>query len=208
MMNGGGGDRVGAARQGVVVKDGAALEAMADTRTVLFDKTGTLTSGRARLVTVVTPPGGDPGHVLGLAASVEQASPHVIAGALVTEALARRLPLSEPTGVSERAGSVVLGAAMPAVWRTPSAGALALLAAAGALGLVAHLSLVHALTALPASTLAPLGYVRLAWALAIGAAAFGDFPDALALAGGAVIVAAGVYVVRQGVAAAAPGVGD
>ncbi len=98
-----------AARQGVVVKDGGALEAMADTRTVLFDKTGTLTSGRARLGAVITAPELDPGEVLRLAASVEQASPHVLAGALVTEALTRGLPLSEPTSVHEEAGSGVTG---------------------------------------------------------------------------------------------------
>ncbi len=39
-----------AARHGVVVKDGAALEAMGQTRTVLLDKTGTLTAGRAHVV--------------------------------------------------------------------------------------------------------------------------------------------------------------
>ena len=43
-----------AARNGVVVKDGAALEAMGQTRTVLMDKTGTLTAGRAHVVAVAT----------------------------------------------------------------------------------------------------------------------------------------------------------
>lgn len=99
----------GAARQGVVVKDGGALEAMADARTVLFDKTGTLTSGQARLVAIITEPGDDPGEVLRLAGSVEQASPHVLAGALVTEALARGLALSEPSSVHETPGSGVAG---------------------------------------------------------------------------------------------------
>jgi heavy metal translocating P-type ATPase len=98
-----------AARHGVVVKDGGALEAMAGTRTVLFDKTGTLTSGRARLVALVTAADHDPGEVLRLAASVEQASPHVLAGALVAEALTRGLALSEPRSVQERAGSGVSG---------------------------------------------------------------------------------------------------
>ena len=99
----------GAARQGVVLKDGAALEAMAGTRTVLFDKTGTLTSGRARLGAIVTAPGFDPGEVLRLAASVEQASPHVLAAALVTEALSRGASLSEPTSVREEPGSGITG---------------------------------------------------------------------------------------------------
>jgi heavy metal translocating P-type ATPase len=98
-----------AARQGVIVKDGRALEAMADTRTVLFDKTGTLTGGRARLVAVLTAPEADPADVLRLAASLEQASPHVLASALVAEAGARGLILSEPQAVHEQPGSGVTG---------------------------------------------------------------------------------------------------
>jgi heavy metal translocating P-type ATPase len=99
-----------AARHGVVVKDGGALEAMADTRTVLFDKTGTLTSGHARVLDVIAAPGREPSDVLRLAASVEQASPHVLAGSLVAEAVARGLPLTEPRSVDERPGSGVTGA--------------------------------------------------------------------------------------------------
>ena len=98
-----------AARNGVVVKDGAALEAMGQTRTVLLDKTGTLTAGRAYVVAVVTSPGGDAGEVLALAASVEQASPHVLAAMLVREARDRGLELVEPTTVVEQPGSGVGG---------------------------------------------------------------------------------------------------
>ncbi|MDH3731025.1 MAG: heavy metal translocating P-type ATPase, partial [Acidimicrobiia bacterium] len=100
-----------AARAGVVVKDGAALEAMGQTRTVLFDKTGTLTSGRAHVVAVVTAPGWDAAEVLRLAASVEQASPHVLAATVVREARNRGLTLFEPQDVVERPGSGVGGVA-------------------------------------------------------------------------------------------------
>ena len=100
-----------AARSGVVVKDGAALEAMGQTQTVLFDKTGTLTAGRAHVVAVVTAPGWDAGRVLGLAASVEQASPHVLAATLVREAHDRGLVLVQPTSMVEQPGSGVRGVA-------------------------------------------------------------------------------------------------
>ncbi|HUW02580.1 MAG TPA: heavy metal translocating P-type ATPase [Acidimicrobiales bacterium] len=100
-----------AARSGVVVKDGAALEGLAQTRTVLMDKTGTLTVGRAHIVAVVTAPRWDTGQVLSLAASVEQASPHVLAATLVREALHRGLELTEPHDVTERPGSGVGGVA-------------------------------------------------------------------------------------------------
>ncbi len=98
-----------AARNGVVVKDGAALEAMGQTRTVLLDKTGTLTAGRAHVVAVLTPPGGDPAEVLRLAASVEQASPHVLAAMLVRAAGDRGVALAEPTEVVEQPGRGVGG---------------------------------------------------------------------------------------------------
>ena len=98
-----------AARNGVVVKDGAALEAMGQTRTVLLDKTGTLTAGRAHVVAVVTAPDSEAADVLALAASVEQASPHVLAAMLVREAGDRGLMLHEPTAVVEQAGSGVGG---------------------------------------------------------------------------------------------------
>jgi heavy metal translocating P-type ATPase len=100
-----------AARSGVVVKDGAGLEAMGQTRTVLFDKTGTLTAGRAHVAAVVTAPGWDAGRLLGLAASVEQASPHVLAATLVREARSRGLTLVQPASVVEQAGSGVSGVA-------------------------------------------------------------------------------------------------
>lgn len=61
-----------AAATGVVVKDGAALEALADARTVLFDKTGTLTAGTPRVMGVVVAPDRDVSATLALAASVEQ----------------------------------------------------------------------------------------------------------------------------------------
>ncbi len=98
-----------AARSGVIVKNGAALEALGQTRTVLLDKTGTLTAGRAHVVAVITSPVWDAGGVLGMAASVEQASPHVLAAALVREALARDLPLTEPREVIEEPGTGVSG---------------------------------------------------------------------------------------------------
>jgi heavy metal translocating P-type ATPase len=98
-----------ASRRGVVVKDGAALEALAETDLVLFDKTGTLTAGRPRVTGVVAAPGEDPAEVMGLAASVEQASPHVLAGALVAESARRGITLKQSEHVVELAGAGVSG---------------------------------------------------------------------------------------------------
>ena len=91
-----------AARIGVVVKGGAALESLAAGQVMLFDKTGTLTRGRPELASIVTAtPDDDANEVLRLAAAVDQVSPHPLASALVSAALARGLELPLPTEVHE-----------------------------------------------------------------------------------------------------------
>ncbi|MCP4780437.1 MAG: HAD-IC family P-type ATPase [Hyphomicrobium sp.] len=67
-----------AARRGILIKVGAALEALSRTHTVLFDKTGTLTVGGARLVAIETAPGESADEVLALSGSLEQASQHIV----------------------------------------------------------------------------------------------------------------------------------
>jgi heavy metal translocating P-type ATPase len=98
-----------AARLGILIKGGGPLEALARTHTVMFDKTGTLTVGGARLVAVETAPGENPDEVLRLAASLEQASQHVVAAAIVAAAVARGLTLEVPDNVEEAMGSGVHG---------------------------------------------------------------------------------------------------
>lgn len=98
-----------AARRGIIIKGGGPLDALAQTHTVLFDKTGTLTVGGARLIAVETAPNKDAGEVLSLAASLEQASQHVVAAAIVNAAAARRLSLHMPQQVHEVMGSGLEG---------------------------------------------------------------------------------------------------
>lgn len=98
-----------AARRGIIIKGGAPLDALARTHTVLFDKTGTLTVGGARLVAVETAPDKSADEVLRLAASLEQASQHVVAAAIVAAAVARKLPLQVPSRVHEVMGSGLEG---------------------------------------------------------------------------------------------------
>lgn len=98
-----------AARRGILVKGGGALEALARAHTVLFDKTGTLTVGGARLLSVEVAPGEDPDEVLMLGASLEQASHHVLAKAVVAAAADRGLELKPPDRVKEAMGSGLNG---------------------------------------------------------------------------------------------------
>ena len=90
-----------AAHVGVVIKGGGALEALAGGQVMLFDKTGTLTQGRPVLADVITAGGFDADEVLRLAASLDQVSPHVLAGAIVTCGTRRGLAMQMPENVQE-----------------------------------------------------------------------------------------------------------
>jgi len=98
-----------AARRGILVKGGGPLEALARAHTVLFDKTGTLTVGGARLISVDVAPGESVEEVLMLGASLEQASHHVVAAAIVQAGLGRGLTLKVPEQVKETMGSGLSG---------------------------------------------------------------------------------------------------
>jgi heavy metal translocating P-type ATPase len=99
-----------AARHGILIKSGQALETLARVRALVIDKTGTLTHGEARLVATQTKGELSEDDVLRFAASVDQASKHIIAQTLVREAQARGLLLTVPSEVVERAGEGVEGA--------------------------------------------------------------------------------------------------
>ena len=96
-----------ASRIGVLIRGGGALETLGRATTLVLDKTGTLTSGRPRGSDVVTAPGWTVDDVLGLAASADQLSPHVLAAAIVEEAGLRGLSLTMPTLTEEEAGTGV-----------------------------------------------------------------------------------------------------
>ncbi len=98
-----------AAKRGILIKGGGPLEALAQTHTVMFDKTGTLTVGGARLVAIETAPGQRAEEVLQLAASLEQASHHVVAAAIVEAAKEKGLELMLPAAARETMGSGLEG---------------------------------------------------------------------------------------------------
>jgi Cu+-exporting ATPase len=106
------------AQAGVLVKDAAALEHLADVSTLLIDKTGTLTEGRPHVVAVEVAAGvGDPGpgpatpatadDLLALAAAAESASEHPLARAIVNAARARSLAVPAATAFAAEPGAGV-----------------------------------------------------------------------------------------------------
>jgi heavy metal translocating P-type ATPase len=98
-----------AAGFGVLIKSGSALEALAGIQTAILDKTGTLTYGQAELSEVHAAAGTAPNEVLRLAASLDQASGHATAKALVAAAIQRGLPLGTPLSVAETPGTGIEG---------------------------------------------------------------------------------------------------
>src|SRR5450631_3219578 len=98
-----------AARRGVVVKGGGALETLGRADVLLFDKTGTLTEGRARLADVETDGSMSADDVLRLGASLDQVSTHALARPIVQAARAQGLQLTLPDDVFEDAGKGVRG---------------------------------------------------------------------------------------------------
>ena len=98
-----------AAGRGIIVKGGGALESLARANVVLFDKTGTLTAGSPTVAAVECFGSVQPDELLQRAASLEQLSPHVFAGAVVRAAHERGLTLDLPDAVTEQAGSGVSG---------------------------------------------------------------------------------------------------
>jgi heavy metal translocating P-type ATPase len=98
-----------AARIGVLIKGGGALETLANVGTIVIDKTGTLTRGRATLAAIHARPGMAEDELLRLAASLDQASNHIIAEALVVAAHQRGLTLTPPDQVRETPGSGLTG---------------------------------------------------------------------------------------------------
>lgn len=89
------------ARNGVIVKGGATLEALARARSVAFDKTGTLSHGEPELVDVIAQPGFAAEELLRLAASAEQYSSHVLAEGIIDAARERGLSLSQSDDAEE-----------------------------------------------------------------------------------------------------------
>ncbi len=97
------------ARVGVLVKGGGILETLARIEIAVLDKTGTLTHGQATVSAIRATEGFTEDEVLRLAASLDQASGHVVAAALIGEAARRGLLLSAPRAVDEKAGEGLTG---------------------------------------------------------------------------------------------------
>lgn len=125
---------------------------------------------------------------------------------LVTRRIAREVDPITMQGISGLMACVILLPALavlddrgPEAFRfvMPVASDWTLLLVLGLLGTGAHLLMTWSLRYAPTSTLAPMQYLEIPFAAAIGLLMFGDFPNGLALAGILVTISAGLYVVAR-----------
>lgn len=97
------------AHRGVLVKDGATLEALARAKVLFLDKTGTLTRGHVSVLAVESAGAHTPEQLLLLAGSLAQSSPHLVAQAIVGAAQAQGLRLEHAQQVQEQPGAGLCG---------------------------------------------------------------------------------------------------
>ena len=97
------------AQAGVLIKNAEALERMEKIDTLVVDKTGTLTEGKPKVVAIVPAAGFEEGEILRLAASVEQASEHPLADAIVRAARERSLAPSKVEDFDSPTGKGAIG---------------------------------------------------------------------------------------------------
>jgi Cu+-exporting ATPase len=97
------------AHAGILIRDAEALETFGKVDTLIVDKTGTLTEGKPTLAAVVPEKGITENELLQFAASLERSSEHPLAAAIVSGAVARRLPLADVQGFSSLTGKGVRG---------------------------------------------------------------------------------------------------
>jgi Cu+-exporting ATPase len=97
------------AQAGVLIRNAEALETLERVDTLVIDKTGTLTEGKPKLITLESAEGREDLEMLRLLASVEQASEHPLAGAIVAGAKERGLQLATTDNFRSVTGKGVTG---------------------------------------------------------------------------------------------------
>src|SRR5271154_2284299 len=96
------------ATAGILVKNAEALETLEKVDTVVVDKTGTLTEGRPKVMAVIAATGFDEAAVLRIAATLERASEHPLAAAILARAKERGIGPGESSEFQSRTGKGVL----------------------------------------------------------------------------------------------------
>jgi drug/metabolite transporter (DMT)-like permease len=94
-------------------------------------------------------------------------------------------------------GLILASFVLPFEWRTPTAKEWALLIGIGLVSGFGQIIMTDAYRLAPPAVIAPFDYTSMIWALAFGYLLFGDFPDPIMLAGAAIVIASGVYIIYR-----------
>ena len=113
---------------------------------------------------------------------------------LATRALGARDTVFTTMFWSAGLGALVTAPLLPANWNTPEAAGWSLMILMGLLGLGAHLAMIQAFALGAASLVSPFLYTQIVWAILFGYLVFGDLPDRWTLAGAALVVASGLWL--------------
>lgn len=129
-----------------------------------------------------------------------------------TRVLARSDSSETTLFYSNMVGAVAMSLVVPFVWTMPDSWFLiGLMVMIGGLGSIGHYLLIIAHRGVPPVVLAPFMYTQLIWVIALGYLVFGDLPNRWTLAGAAVVVCSGLYLLHRerhvGRAETAPGAG-
>ena len=147
-------------------------------------------------VLVITQPGSGPINwaiILSVASMVCYAS-----YALMTRKLASHESSESLLLWSAVVAFVILTPMLPQVWTMPGSGATwALLLGTGFFGAVGHFLLIRAYTLADAPTLAPFMYTHIIWMVGLGYLMFGDIPGTSTMAGAAIIISSGLYMLYR-----------
>jgi drug/metabolite transporter (DMT)-like permease len=136
--------------------------------------------------------------------AVEPLAALVLLGALahaINMIIVRRLGQTEPAetfGVYGNMLSILAaGAALPWLWITPTLPDLALAAFAGSIAGGGFFLLAEAFRHAPAAVVAPFQYSQMPYGIAVGWLMFGTAPDAWMMAGAAIVIASGLYILQR-----------
>ncbi len=97
-----------AALAGILIKNAEALETLEKVDTIVVDKTGTLTEGRPQVVAIIAAPGWGEANVLRIAATLERASEHPLAAAILARAKDLGIALGDSSDFQSRTGKGVI----------------------------------------------------------------------------------------------------
>lgn len=117
---------------------------------------------------------------------------------IVTRMLARHDSSETTFFYSNLPGAIVMTLALPFIWRTPDYNYLfALMVTQGVVAALGHYLMIRAHRIAPASVLSPFMYTQSVWVVCAGYLVFGDLPNSWTLAGSAIVIASGLYLLYR-----------